>query len=106
MSTFNLRRFRAGMYPTVFDVYEKTMYGDKPLNMEVTGRDVAEARSKFTKKYGTGRYDMERILFIPNTEKTKTKQMELSQKRLMRKLNEPKTPAEEAAIQNMWNIAP
>lgn len=106
MSTFNLRRFRAGMYPTVFDVYEKMTHEDKPLNIEVTGRDIAEARSKFKAKYGPTRYDLERILFIPNTEKTKAKQMELSQKRLMRKLNAPKTPAEEAAIQRMWDIAP
>ena len=99
MSTFNLNRFRAGMYPTVFDVYQNTMYEDKPLGIEITGRDIAEARSKFKKKYGTARYDLERILFIPNTEKTKAKQQELMLKRM-------RTPEAEQATEDAWRRAP
>lgn len=98
MSAFNLKRFRAGMYPTVFDVYENTAYEDKPLGIEIIGRDIAEARSKFKKQYGSI-YDIERIVFIPNTEKTRVKEQELILKRM-------RSPEAEQATEDAWRIAP
>ena len=105
MSSFNLKRFKAGQLPNIYDVYKKTPYAYQFMNISVQGRDMAEARVDLEKKHSIAR-DNEEIVLQYNEEKSKVLQQEKSQQRLLRQLKKPKTPAEEQAIQSMWDIAP